>query len=437
MILIDANKKVHAINEFMRRTFGVKEAEVADLNLGKILKCLNEVESPGSCMKGEKCSRCMIMNAALSTIKTGAINRDQFDITLKVGKQKEHRILKITSAPVEMQSQRFALLILEDFTELSYLRNQLKTISTARKFIGQDPKVEQLREKIHILADVDVPVMIQGESGTGKELIAKAIHNEGLRGEKPFVAVNCGAIPETLLESELFGHVKGAFTGAIRDKKGRFEIADGGTIFLDEIGDISPAMQVKLLRVLQEGAFERVGGEETIHVDVRIISATNKDIKSEIKAGRFREDLYYRLCVVPLFIPPLRERPGDIPLIAEAILRESAVQLQRSVERISSEAMNALVRYSWPGNVRELQNAIQYALVHCRSNTIHLRDLPPNILDDFARFDSGKKRSRKHKLNKIDVEKALRQSGGNKVVAAKILGVGRATLYRFLGTMKN
>ena len=437
MVLIDSNKKILAINEYMRQTFGVKQAEITDLNLGEILKCLNEIEAPGSCMKGEKCSNCLIMNIALSTIETGNINRDQFDVTLKIGKDKEHKILKITSAPVILEKNQYALIILEDVTELTFLRNRLKNYQSASAFLGNNPAIEELREKINILASVDVPVMIQGESGTGKELVANAIHSEGHRADKPFIAVNCGAIPETLLESELFGHVKGSFTGAIRDKKGRFELADGGTIFLDEIGDISPAMQVKLLRILQEGAFERVGGEETIHVDVRIISATNKNIKREIEAGRFREDLYYRLCVVPIFIPPLRERRDDIPLLAESILKESAHQLKKNVTKISPEAMQSLLRHSWPGNVRELQNAIQYAIVHAQSDTILPRHLPPTIFDTHAAdFQLIRSSSRRKKLTASAVENALRKSNGNKAKAAKLLGVGRATLYRFLNSSK-
>ena len=207
-----------------------------------------------------------------------------------------------------------------DITEVTRLRRRLKTEQSFAGIVGRDTKMLELFDTIRQVADVNIPVLIQGESGTGKELVAAAIHNECPSADKLFVPVNCGALPEGVLESELFGHVKGAFTGAIHDRKGRFELANGGTIFLDEIGDIPAAMQVKLLRVLQEGIFQRVGGEENIKVDVRVISATNKNLAEEVAAGRFREDLFYRLCVVPVYLPSLRERRNDIPLLAEHFL---------------------------------------------------------------------------------------------------------------------
>jgi len=231
--------------------------------------------------------------------------------------------------------------------------------------------------------DVDAPVLIQGESGTGKELVAAAIHNEGPRANKRFVAVNCSALPETLLESELFGHVRGAFTGAVRDKRGRFELADEGTIFLDEVGDLSPTIQVKLLRVLQEGTIERIGSERTLKVNVRLISATNKNLAEEVKKGRFREDLYYRLCVVPLQLPPLRERRTDIPLLANHFLKK-ALQERGGEICLSPEAIERMVDYSWPGNVRELQNFIHYALVKCKGNILEVYHFPPALLSAGA-----------------------------------------------------
>jgi transcriptional regulator with PAS, ATPase and Fis domain len=325
-----------------------------------------------------------------------------------------------------------SLVILEDITELVVLRQQIKKLDSLDSFIGNDPKIIQLRGKIKVLADVDMPVFIEGESGTGKELIAVAIHKQGTRASKPFVPVNCGALPEALLESELFGHVKGAFTGAMRDKKGRFEMADGGTIFLDEVGDISPAMQVKLLRVLQESTFEPVGGEKTIKVNVRIISATNKDIKKEIEQRRFREDLYYRLCVIPLTIPPLRQRKEDIVILAAHILKESMLSINKAAAKFSPEAIDSLLNYLWPGNVRELQNAIQYALVNCRNNIILPADFPPSITNFHLQNQTQQKRTRRKKLNAYDVKNVLIETKGNKVDAAKKLGVGRATLYRFL-----
>ena len=275
-------------------------------------------------------------------------------------------------------------------------------------------------------------MLIQGESGTGKELVAAAIHNEGHNADKPFVPVNCGALPEGVLESELFGHVKGAFTGAVRDRKGRFELADGGTIFLDEIGELTAACQVKLLRVLQDGTFQRVGGEETVKVDVRVISATNKDLAEEIAAGRFREDLFYRLCVVPVYLPPLRERRNDISLLAEHLLKRALTEVAREGVVLSPEAVDAMMDYDWPGNVRELENALQYALVKCRDNLILPEHLPSNILNrDTPRQPSAKKQ-RKHKLDAERVRRTLEETGGNKIETARRLQVSRATLYRFL-----
>jgi len=322
-----------------------------------------------------------------------------------------------------------AVVLFRDKTREHRLAQRVRERQSFAGIIGRDEKMLELYDLIRDLAKSNIAVLIQGESGTGKELVAAAMHNEGPRAGKLFVPVNCGSLPETLLESELFGHVRGAFTGAIRDKKGRFELADGGTIFLDEIGDISPAMQVKLLRVLQEGEVVRVGSEETIKVNVRIVSATNKNLTEEISAGRFREDLYYRLSVMPLWLPPLRERRNDIPILAEHILGE----LQRASGgggiAISPEAMDAMISYDWPGNVRELQNWIQFALVKSKGADIKPEHLPPAGQGGLV----VRKISRKQRLDGRTVRLALQKASGNKKKAASMLGVSRATLYRFLG----
>lgn len=324
-----------------------------------------------------------------------------------------------------------AMVILCDRTHEKILARKIGEARSFAGIIGQDEKMLAMFDLISDLAQSNVSVLIQGASGTGKELVAAAIHNEGPRANKLFVPVNCGALPETLLESELFGHVKGSFTGAIRDKKGRFELADGGTIFLDEIGDISAAMQVKLLRVLQEGCFEKVGGEETIYVDVRVVSATNKNLSEEIVNGNFREDLYYRLNVVPVWLPPLRERRNDIPLLADYILSKALelTSLDTNIT-LSNEALGIMMTYDWPGNVRELQNWIQFALVRCKGNVIlpeHLPPMPTSQTHPHAVLH-------KRKLDIGIVKDALLRTRGNKVKAAKVLGVSRATLYRFLNT---
>jgi len=319
-----------------------------------------------------------------------------------------------------------------DITELARLRHRLKTQQSFAGIVGRDIKMLELFDTIKEVAEFNIPVLIQGQSGSGKELVAAAIHNESPNADKPFVPVNCGALPEGVLESELFGHVKGAFTGAVRDRKGRFELANGGTLFLDEIADIPPAMQAKLLRVLQEGTFQRVGGEETIKVDVRIISATNKDLTAEVAAGRFREDLFYRLCVIPLYIPPLRERRNDIPLLADHLLKEALTEVGRENVLLSPEAVDVMMDYDWPGNVRELENAIRYALVKCRDNLLLPEHLPLNILKTVVSKQLSPKKRRKRKLDAQAVWRTLEKTGGNKVQAAVRLGVSRATLYRFL-----
>ena len=318
-----------------------------------------------------------------------------------------------------------------DLTDLIGLKTRLGELTSFSGIIGRDQKMLSVFEQIRDLATNDFPVHISGETGTGKELVAAAIHHESHRSGGPFVPVNCGALPEGLLESELFGHVKGAFSGAIRDKKGRFELAQRGTIFLDEVSEFPKPMQVKLLRVLQEGTFERVGGEKTITVDVRVISASNRDLKREMEKQNFREDLYYRLNVVPVRLPPLRERKNDIPLLAAHFLEEAAGRGQSS-RGLSKEALTVMMNYSWPGNVRELRNAVHFSLVTSKGGVIYPDNLPLELRKDAL---AGAKPGPSRKLEEGPVFKALKQAGGNKSKAAKLLGVGRATLYRFLADM--
>jgi two-component system response regulator HydG len=274
-------------------------------------------------------------------------------------------------------------------------------------------------------------VLIQGESGTGKELVARAIHRVSHRSRRPFVVINCSAYPKTLLESELFGHEKGAFTGAQRRKKGRFEQADGGTVFLDEIGEISASAQLKLLRVLQNHTFERLGGEDSIQVDVRILAATNKELMLEVKAGRFREDLYYRLNVIPIHLPPLRERGNDIPLLARFFVDQFAAEQEKSVTHISSEAMRRLLDYSWPGNVRELENSIEHAVVLAKDEQIGISDLPSTLSE--LRSDEANPVKQTIVANEVElVRETLEQCNWNKTAAASRLGISRSTLYEKL-----
>src|SRR5213593_258106 len=291
--------------------------------------------------------------------------------------------------------------------------------------LGATPAMREIFAAVARVSKTDATVLIQGESGTGKELLAKAIHSNSPRKSRPLVAINCGAIPETLLEAELFGHEKGAYTGAHIQRKGRFELADGGTLFLDEIAEMSVPLQVKLLRFLQERQIERVGGREMIRVDVRVIAATNKDLRSELQAGRFREDLYYRLSVVNLKLPPLRERGEDIVLIANAFLRKSCKQHRRKL-RFASGALEAMARYRWPGNIRELENAVQRAVIMAHAKLIEARDLGIEIADgaDLASLRQARDRAEREAL--VD---ALVKTRGNISQAAKLLGVSRPTFH--------
>ncbi|NQU44787.1 sigma 54-interacting transcriptional regulator [bacterium] len=358
------------------------------------------------------------------------------EITTRTGERR--RVQARTQAMIDRRGRAVgALILFHDLTREHELARRLGEVEQFSGIIGRDIRMLELFDLVRDVADSSASVLIQGESGTGKELVAAAIHRESPRSGRLFVPVNCGALPESLLESELFGHVRGAFSGAIRDKKGRFELADGGTLFLDEIGDVSPAMQVKLLRVLQEGSFERVGSEKTVQVDVRVVSATNKDLREEIARGRFREDLYYRLAVVPITLPPLRERRTDIPLLAQHILKRFVEDEGRAPIHLSAETMDLLVSHVWPGNVRELQNWIQFALVKCKGGTIRPEHLPaqPQGTGPIASRKGPSEnvpRGRRMKLSTSAVREALRRTDGNKLQTARILGVGRATLYRFL-----
>ncbi len=344
----------------------------------------------------------------------------------------ERRTLDARLWPLRDNEGRWVGLIsvFHDITRECSLVRRVGELQSFAGIVGRDARMLEVFDLIRDVADSTVPILIRGESGTGKELVAAAIHHEGPRASKPFIAVNCGALPEGLLESEIFGHVRGSFTGAIRDKKGRFELSDGGTIFLDEIGDITPAMQVRLLRVLQEGVMQRVGSETSIRVNVRVISATHRDLQKEIAAGRFREDLYYRLNVVPIWIPPLRERLADIPLLVNHLLAQFC-DTKTGAVRVSPEAMDALLNYAWPGNVRELQNWLQYALVKCHGDEIRPEHLPPARQTAPQTASAAGRADARAPLSIERVRDALTRAQGNRRDAARILGVARATLYRF------
>ena len=296
------------------------------------------------------------------------------------------------------------------------------------EIIGSTPQMREIFSMVSLVANTDVTVLVQGESGTGKELVARAVHSKSRRREAPFVPINCGAIPETLLESELFGHEKGAYTGAHVQRKGKLEMADGGTVFLDEIGEMPLALQVKLLRFLQERKVERLGGRQPIHVDTRVIAASNKDLKADIVAGGLREDLYFRLSVVTITLPPLRERAEDIGMLANAFLRR-ACQAYRRKLRFSGEALSAITHYHWPGNIRELENAVQRASIMARGPFIEPADLGIAYPGPAERLSLREARNRAERQVVVD---ALTRTRGNITRAATELGVSRPTLHGLL-----
>lgn len=317
-------------------------------------------------------------------------------------------------------------------TEIRDLQGRIEVSTEFSGIVGKDPKMQTVYKLIEDIAPTDATVLIQGESGTGKELVAHAVHLKSLRRDKPFVVINCSAYPATLLESELFGHEKGAFTGAIRQKMGRFEQADGGTILLDEIGEIHPSAQIKLLRVIQTHKFERVGGEQTISVDIRMLSATNRNLIKEVQSGRFREDLFYRLNVIPLELPPLRKRRNDIPLLARWFLRRFAAEQDKVVQGFSTEAMRQLLDYQWPGNVRELENSIEHSVVLSKGEQVQVSDLPSGIRTRITSTRVGDVEA-DHGTIMENEARLLRDSldacGWNKKAAARRLGISRSTLY--------
>jgi DNA-binding NtrC family response regulator len=297
-------------------------------------------------------------------------------------------------------------------------------------FVGQDPQIKKTFEVIEAIADTKTTVMITGESGTGKTLIARAIHYNSSRRNGPFVEVSCGALPETLLESELFGHVEGSFTGATSDKIGKFELAHGGTIFLDEINTASPGLQVKLLRAIQEREFERVGGTETVTLDVRFVLATNLDLREQVEEGSFRKDLFYRVNVVPIHMPPLRDRVGDVPLLAEHFLNVYARQNGKDAPRLSSDALAQLKGYAWPGNVRELENAIETAVVLCRNAEITVADLPSTIGASSPEQGHLPLKEALVLAEREIIENALKLNNWRRQPTATMLDIDRTTLFK-------
>jgi DNA-binding NtrC family response regulator len=353
-----------------------------------------------------------------------SVNKGAFAYLLKESRNEE--IKQMVRQAVEMRKLR---------KENKFLRQELKRNHTGRPIVGKSEKMRQVFALVDKVAETDSTILISGESGTGKELVAREIHYKSFRADGPFVSINCGALPETLLESELFGHVKGSFTGAVRDKEGLLAVARGGTFFLDEVGETSPAIQVKLLRVLQEREIIPVGGVKPIKVDVRLIAATNADLERDVESGKFRADLYYRLNVIPIRIPPLRERKDDIALLVDHFLKTCCEGANRTQKTLAPEAFEVLMRYDWPGNVRELENALERAVILQEGRVIMVEDLPDRLRRSPAERQESVVSTSNLTLEELEKEyllKVLDETGWHKKRAASILGINASTLYRKL-----
>ncbi len=363
---------------------------------------------------------------AVEAMKRGAFDFIEKPFELEVLRTKVEKGLEVGA--VRARAERLE-------AENAYLREATGSGGGIDQIIGESSVMKKVVAAIRKVAPTDASIFIQGESGTGKELVARAIHDLSPRRDGQFVTVNCGALAESLLESELFGHERGAFTGAVKRRAGRFELADGGTLFLDEVGDLSPALQVKLLRVLQERSFERVGGERTISVDVRLVSATHRDLQAEVDAGRFREDLFYRLHVVPLRLPPLRDRGQDVVLLARFFVESIGSRMNKPVEGLTEEAEKVLVRHNWPGNVRELENVVEQAMVFVEGDSVEASDLPAHLRDettiDPLAIPTGSVSlpEAMESLERQLIIRAYDKAGGVKTETARLLGIKTSALY--------
>jgi len=421
IITVDPELRVIEANKSTENICGIGVKEIT----GKIFsQCLNQCSKSCSEVLRQTLEKKM-------TIK---------EYRVECGHQQRHQqTVSLTSSPLQDPEDNFigAMLVIRDITLLRDLERELRERHQFQNIIGRSKKMQDIYRLVEDLANLETTVLITGESGTGKELVARALHYSGQRAFKPFVTVNCSALAESLLESELFGHVKGAFTGAIKDKQGRFQAANGGTILLDEIGDISPLIQLKLLRVLQEKVFERVGESTSQKVDVRVIACTNKDLKEKVKRGEFRQDLYYRLKVVEVSLPPLRDRLEDLPLLVDHFCRSFNERFKKNIEGISSEVLSRFMDYPWPGNVRELEHVMEHAFVLCHGPVITLDHLPLEIRDDGTTGGSQKsvkipvQESRPQEPNgSQEILNALNKAHWNKTKAARLLGISRRTVHR-------
>ncbi len=418
-IIISVNRGFEAITGYTRKEVQGKSCDLLNCNSCEIAR--NQVD----------CHYCVMF-------KRGKLRRQRCIIQRKSGRP----VHIIKNASVLVNSEGEIIGAVETMTDITSLVDQEIQIETFRReldgedrfygMVGVSANIQKVFELIDNASHSDAPVIIYGESGTGKELVAKAIHESGLRSNKPYIKVNCAALNESLLESELFGHVKGAFTGAHRGREGRFEAAAGGDIFLDEIGDLPLSTQIKLLRVLEEKVVERVGDHQSIKVDVRVISATNRNLPDLIAKGAFREDFFYRINVIPINVPPLRKRVEDIPLLARSFFNKIQLKSRKQIDGISNEAMELLVQYRWPGNIRELKSAFEFAFVSCSRGMIEPQHLPHNILADHHPSSDANAAAPPIDLDAIKKQRlvqALESSKGNRSEAARLLGISRTSVW--------
>jgi PAS domain S-box-containing protein len=431
VITVDRDHRIWHFNRAASRLVGLKEAEAVGKDCRQILRA-SFGPAQHDCPMGE----------------LGEGGRPRIDVEGTLVRA-DGRIVPVSASWAFFESETGEIhgfvISFRSFEEIERIAEERKARFLFHDIVGKTPRVRQIFDLIEVVKETDSTVLITGESGTGKGLFARAIHELSPRREKPFVKVNCAALTETLLESEMFGHIKGAFSGAVADKVGRFEAAEGGTIFLDEIAEISPALQVKLLRVLQDRELERVGSSRTQSVDVRVIAATNRELKEEMRAGRFREDLFYRLNVIPIVVPPLRERREDIPLLVENVLQALRRRGLERVRAVSPEAMRSLMAYSWPGNIRELENVLERGAVCARGSVLAAADLPDELRDPGPMSTRGSKGAgdppvpqpppslRVEGPNAAEREALLRVLEAhrwNRGEAAAALGMDRSTLWR-------
>jgi len=413
--VVDNDYKIVFFNHFLEKLTGFKEEEVIGKQCHDILR---------TDICGDQC-------AVRETMATG---RDMVNLeTTLLSKNNQPIPVRINTSVIRAKDGNI-IGGMESFRDLSFLkalRKEIRTTYTDHNIVSKNKRILEILEDLPGIATSDATVLIQGESGTGKELFANALHELSNRKDMPFIKVNCGAFPETLLESELFGYKRGAFTDAKRDKPGRFELAEGGAVFMDEIGEISKTIQVKLLRVLEKKEYEPLGSIKTEKANVRIISATNRDLWTMVQSGAFREDLYYRLNVITINIPPLRERKEDIPLLIEHFMDLFDQTIEGKINGITSSAMKILLNHDYPGNVRELENIIEHAYILCRENYITPKNLPDYLTDRFSSHSAkGKKMEVVRNFEKELIEDTLKQYGGSITRAAEELGVHRSTLWR-------